>query len=99
MTYRVGKKALFEDVNIKFTEGNCYGLIGAFSFRLCQKLFMASLLDHFPFMEDQYLMDAIVEAAKDGPFLSKDDFRQRTKTSKTVVDMMDNLNLLGNLPF
>ena len=25
----IGKKALFEDVNIKFTEGNCYGLIGA----------------------------------------------------------------------
>ncbi|MCI9346132.1 MAG: ATP-binding cassette domain-containing protein [Lachnospiraceae bacterium] len=29
VTLRVGKKALFEDVNIKFTEGNCYGLIGA----------------------------------------------------------------------
>ena len=29
VTYRVGKKALFEDVNIKFTAGNCYGLIGA----------------------------------------------------------------------
>ena len=29
VTYRVGKKALFEDVNIKFTEGNCYGVIGA----------------------------------------------------------------------
>ena len=29
VTYRVGKKALFEDVNIKFTNGNCYGLIGA----------------------------------------------------------------------
>ncbi len=29
VTYRVGKKALFENVNIKFTEGNCYGLIGA----------------------------------------------------------------------
>ena len=27
VTLRVGKKALFEDVNIKFTEGNCYGLI------------------------------------------------------------------------
>ena len=42
--------------------------------------------------------DAIVEAAKDGPFLSKDDFRQRTKASKTVIEMMDSLNLLGNLP-
>ena len=29
VTLRVGKKALFEDVNIKFTEGNCYGMIGA----------------------------------------------------------------------
>ena len=29
VTLRFGKKALFEDVNIKFTEGNCYGLIGA----------------------------------------------------------------------
>ena len=29
ITLRIGKKALFEDVNIKFTEGNCYGLIGA----------------------------------------------------------------------
>ena len=42
--------------------------------------------------------DAIMEAAKDGPFLSKDDFRQRTKVSKTVVDMMSDLNLLGDLP-
>ena len=42
--------------------------------------------------------DAIMEAAKDGPFLSKDDFRQRTKVSKTIVDLMDSLNLLGNLP-
>ena len=42
--------------------------------------------------------DAIVEAAKDGPFLSKDDFRERTKVSKTVIELMDKLNLLGNLP-
>ena len=42
--------------------------------------------------------DAIVEAAKDGPFLSKDDFRERTKASKTVIDMMADLNLLGDLP-
>ena len=41
---------------------------------------------------------AIVEAAKDGPFLSKDDFRERTRVSKTVVDMMDSLKLLGDLP-
>lgn len=42
--------------------------------------------------------DSIVEAAKDGPFLSKDDFRQRAKVSKTIVDLMASLNLLGNLP-
>ena len=29
ISLRVGKKALFEDVNIKFSEGECYGLIGA----------------------------------------------------------------------
>lgn len=42
--------------------------------------------------------DAVVEAAKDGAFLSKDDFRQRTKVSKTVIDFMAELNLLGELP-
>ena len=42
--------------------------------------------------------EAVVEAAKDGPFLSKDDFRQRTKVSKTVIDLMGDLGLFGNLP-
>ncbi len=42
--------------------------------------------------------DAIMEAAKDGPFLSRDDFRERTKVSKTVVDLMAGLGILGNLP-
>lgn len=42
--------------------------------------------------------EAVVEAAKDGPFLSKDDFRQRTKVSKTVIDLMGDLGILGNLP-
>ncbi len=42
--------------------------------------------------------DAIVEAAKDGPFLSKDDFRERTKASKSVIDLMSQLGLLGNIP-
>ncbi len=46
----------------------------------------------------QQASDAIVEAAKDGPFLSKDDFRERTKASKTVVGMMSDLGLLGDLP-
>ena len=42
--------------------------------------------------------EAVVEAAKDGPFLSKDDFRQRTKVSKSVIDLMGDLGILGNLP-
>ena len=42
--------------------------------------------------------DAVMEAAKDGEFLSKDDFRVRTKVSKTVIELMDSLNLLGDLP-
>ncbi len=42
--------------------------------------------------------DAVMEAAKDGPFLSKDDFRSRTKVSKTVIDLMGDLGLLGDIP-
>ena len=42
--------------------------------------------------------EAVEEAAKDGPYLSRDDFRQRTKASKTVIDYMGDLGLLGDLP-
>ena len=42
--------------------------------------------------------DAGVEAAKDGKFLSRDDFRQRTKVSKTVIDKMVELGILSDLP-
>jgi DNA polymerase-3 subunit alpha (Gram-positive type) len=41
---------------------------------------------------------AIAEAAKDGPFLSKDDFRDRTKVSKTTIELMSDLGLFGDLP-
>jgi len=41
---------------------------------------------------------AVAEAAKDGPFLSRDDFRQRTKATKTVIDLMADLGLLGDMP-
>ena len=41
---------------------------------------------------------AIAEAAKNGPFLSKDDFRERTKVSKTVIELMSDLGLFGDLP-
>ncbi|BCN31479.1 PolC-type DNA polymerase III [Anaeromicropila herbilytica] len=42
--------------------------------------------------------DAVVEACKDGKFLSRDDFKQRCKVSQTVVDLMADLDLFGNLP-
>ena len=42
--------------------------------------------------------DAVVEAAAKGKFLSKDDFRDRTKVSKTVIDLMDDLKLFGDIP-
>ncbi len=41
---------------------------------------------------------SVAEAAKDGKFLSKDDFRQRAKVTKTVIDLMADLGLLGDLP-
>ncbi|SHO50257.1 PolC-type DNA polymerase III [Anaerocolumna xylanovorans] len=42
--------------------------------------------------------DGVVEAVKDGKFLSRDDFRSRCKVSTTVVDLMNDLRLLGDLP-
>ena len=42
--------------------------------------------------------EAVELAAKDGTYLSKDDFRQRTKISQTVIAAMDSMGLLGNLP-
>ena len=42
--------------------------------------------------------EAVVEAAKKGPFLSQEDFKNRTKVSKTVVDKMVEMGLLGDLP-
>ena len=42
--------------------------------------------------------DAFVTAAAEGPFLSRDDLRQRSKLSKTVIDLMGDLGLLDGLP-
>ena len=42
--------------------------------------------------------DSIEEAAKDGKFLSKEDFRNRTKVSKTICDLMTDLGILKDLP-
>ena len=43
-------------------------------------------------------MEAAIEAAKDGGFLSKEDFRNRAKVSKTICDLMGSLGILGDLP-
>ncbi len=42
--------------------------------------------------------EAVVEAAKDGPFLSEEDFRLRTKVSQTLIDQMSEWGLFGDLP-
>jgi DNA polymerase-3 subunit alpha (Gram-positive type) len=42
--------------------------------------------------------ESTIEAVKAGPFLSKDDLRQRAKLSKTLIELMDELKLLGDLP-
>jgi len=42
--------------------------------------------------------EAVVDAVKDGKFLSKDDFRERTKVSKTVIDLLGDLGILKDLP-
>jgi DNA polymerase-3 subunit alpha (Gram-positive type) len=41
---------------------------------------------------------AVMQAAKDGEYLSKDDFRKRTKVSKTAIELMETLDLLGDIP-
>ncbi len=42
--------------------------------------------------------EAVMEAAKDGPFLSKEDFKNRTKVNATTIDLMADLGLLGDIP-
>ena len=42
--------------------------------------------------------DAVADAVKDGKFLSLDDFQERTKASRTVIDHMVELGILSNLP-
>ena len=43
--------------------------------------------------------DLALEAeAKKGPFLSKDDLRNRAKISKTIIDLLDDLGILGDIP-
>ncbi|MEG2146571.1 MAG: hypothetical protein RRY06_08075, partial [Lachnospiraceae bacterium] len=42
--------------------------------------------------------EAVEQASLNGKYLSRDDFRQRTKVSKTVIDFMDDLGMFGDLP-
>lgn len=42
--------------------------------------------------------EGVVYAAMDGPFLSKEDFRNRSKVSKTICDLMSDMGILGDLP-
>ncbi len=42
--------------------------------------------------------EGVVYAAQDGPFLSREDFRNRSKVSKTICDLMGDMGLLGDLP-
>ena len=42
--------------------------------------------------------EAVEAASADGPYLSRDDFRQRTKVSKTVIDLMNELGLFEGIP-
>ena len=42
--------------------------------------------------------EGVVEAAKDGPFTSCENFKNRSKVSGTIVDKMREMGLLGNMP-
>ena len=42
--------------------------------------------------------EQVQKAAKEGPFLSRDDFRERTKASSTLIEKMESLGLFGDLP-
>ena len=61
------------------------------------ELIQRLVVDHLHILGDK-AADAVVDAAARGKFLSKDDFRDRTKVSKTVIDLMDDLNLFGDIP-
>ena len=55
--------------------------------------------DYESFYEDTMrAADFIVEAAKAGEFLSRDDFKTRCKVSQTITDKMGELGLLGDIP-
>ena len=65
-------------------------------FQVIDGKLMASL-NSIDGMGDQ-AADNVVEAAKDGPFLSREDFKQRTKVPQKVIDNMADLGMFGELP-
>ena len=69
VTLRIGKKALFEDVNIKFTEGNCYGLIGANG--AGKSTFLKILSGHL----DSTSGDVVITPGQRLSFLQQDHFK------------------------
>ena len=84
ITLRVGKKALFEDVNIKFTEGNCYGLIGANG--AGKSTFLKILSGQL----EPTKGDIVITPGQRLPFLQQDHFKY---DAYTVLDTV----IMGNL--
>lgn len=68
----------------------------AHRFQIIDGKIMASL-DSLDGLGDK-AADQVVDAAAAGKFLSRDDFKNRTKASQKVVDLMFDLGILGNLP-
>ena len=64
------------------------------------KIMNGKIMPHIGSIDGMGLVAAegIANACKDGPFISRDDFRERSKVSKTITDKMYELGLLGDLP-
>ena len=64
------------------------------------KIIDGKIMPHIGSIDGMGLVAAegIANACKDGPFISRDDFRERSKVSKTITDKMYELGLLGELP-
>ena len=95
------KNYLPQDLKEKFTDDDLYYILDL----IVDYYTTSGCLDAQPDEEgyinidqDEIVNYIVKEAAKDGPYLSLDDFRQRTKVSKTVIEFMSDLGLFGNLP-
>ena len=86
-----------------FTEAKAYEVMTIDLFRAKAKLFSVidgKIMPSFTSIDGlgDNAADSIVEAAKKGPFLSKDDFKARAKVSQTITDEMADLGILGDIP-